>query len=292
MYKLSMDVELQSRDVAQALRSLERSLERFVDSLSHRPLWIEVDGARNEHTAVQRACQGFASIDYSTGDEVGSSVVCLGVIGASSDMLQRAAAVNEAKASLKKVCVPLQRVFIRVPVKGESRTEPVPAIRVILRRLQRSDLNLYAAYRKIPLLNAPPVTVTYTRANTRSVYRKSVEEIYTLLESFEGAAAAADRGRLASLRRDETHLALVRERYQNMRANVVYARLDSRGRGRVQVSAELPLIYAFGRKAATPVVKFPAPEKVPPTAPRRIRKSKVTPLPFLTSLPVYRYIDG
>jgi hypothetical protein len=104
---------------------------------------------------------------------------------------------------------------------------------VILRNIQRSDLNLLAAYRKIPILDAPPASVTYTRANTRTVYRKAVEEIAEMLQNLHSPAAIADRDLLASLDRRVTHLALVKDRYQNIRANVLYARLDSKGRGRI-----------------------------------------------------------
>jgi hypothetical protein len=65
--------------------------------------------------------------------------------------------------------------------------------------------------------------------------------------NLQGPAALADRARLETLDRPETHLALVKSRYQNIRANVLYAPLDQRGRGRIQISAELPLLYAKGR---------------------------------------------
>jgi hypothetical protein len=47
-----------------------------------------------------------------------------------------------------------------------------------------------------------------------------------------------DRARLATLDRRETHLAFVKERYQNVHANVLYARLDPRGRGRMQIAPQ------------------------------------------------------
>jgi len=72
-------------------------------------------------------------------DAIGDSVVCLGLIGASSDVVKRALAVNAAKAALKALFAPLQRVRIRVPVKG-SQTKAIPALRVILHQFQRSDL--------------------------------------------------------------------------------------------------------------------------------------------------------
>jgi hypothetical protein len=119
-------------------------------------------------------------------------------------------------------------------------------------------LNVNAAYRKIPILTAPPARVTYTRANTRSVYRKTIDEIADMLTN------------------------------QNIRANVLYARLDPKGRGRMQISAELPLIYATGRRTEPPQVHFPV-EAENEDKPQRIRKSKREPQPFLRSLPVYRY---
>ena len=100
----------------------------------------------------------------------------------------------------------------------------------------------------------------------------------------------ADRKRLETLDRRETHLALVKERYRNIRANVLYARLDPRGRGRIQISAELPLLYAKARRAVSPEVRFPVSAEL--AKPSRARQPKLEPVPFLHSIPVYRYAVG
>jgi hypothetical protein len=273
--------------VAAYLKDLERRIAAFTDALAHAELLITLDG--NPTSATRRACEAYAGIDYQTHDDAETSLVCLGVIGASAEILRKAHAVNKAKEEFKELCAPLHRVQVRIPVEGErTPTKALSAMRVILRNIQRSDLNLLAAYRKIPILDAPPATVTYTRANTRSVYRKSVEEIADLLQNSNSPATMADRERLATLDRRITHLALVKERYQNIRANILYARLDPKGRGRIQISAELPLIYATGRRTEPPEVHFPA-EADDPTKPRRMRESKLEPQPFLRSLPVFRY---
>ena len=68
--------------------------------------------------------------------------------------------------------------------------------------------------------------MTYTQANTRAVYRKTVEEIAAMLNNVNTPAAIADRQLLANLDRRVTHLALVKHRYQNIRANILYARLS------------------------------------------------------------------
>jgi hypothetical protein len=286
-----MDITPHIPQVAKALGVLETALERFVDAVSHRPVIANIDGTATDRSAVQRgairrACEAYSAINYEMDDEIGDSIVCLGIIGAPSDVVKRALAVNAAKAELKALFAPLQRVRIRVPVKG-STTKAIPALRVILRHIQRSDLNVNAAYRKIPILERPPAAVTYTRANTRSVYRKTVDEIADMLSNVSSPAAIADRERLATLDRRTTHLALVRYRYENIRANILYARLDPKGRGRIQISAELPLIYATGRRAEPPKVHFPALDDA--SQPTRTRKSKLEAQPFLRSLPVYRY---
>jgi hypothetical protein len=66
------------------------------------------------------------------------------------------------------------------------------------------------------------------------------------------------------------------------------SRLDPKGRGRIQISAELPLIYATGRRTEPPEVRFP-PDTDDTTKPQRMHASKLEPQPFLRSLPVYRY---
>jgi hypothetical protein len=284
-----MDLSLHHEQVAKSLTTLEASIARLVDALSQDAVSVQVENAASDRSAVRRVCEAYSTIDYRMDDDVNFSVVCLGVVGVNAELLKRAQAVNRAKLQFKTLCTPLQGIRVRIPVKGEKRpTKAIPAIRVILRNIQRSDLNLLAAYRKIPILDAAPATVTYTRAHTRSVYRKTIDEIADLLSNIQSPAAVADREKLTILDRRITHLALVKQRYENIRANVLYSRLDSRGRGRIQITAELPLLYAKGRRPEPPEVSFPT-DVAGLESPRRTRESKLEGQPFLRSLPVYRY---
>ena len=292
-----MDLSIHQQAIAQALGALEKALERLSLAIAHDDGWLSAQSEGNRATNPAQArrliAQSYSTIDYAMDDAVNASPVCLGAIAATAPILRRAQAVNDAKAAFKALCVPLQGIRQRVPVKGEDGpTKAIPVIRVILRHLQRSDLNLLAAYRKIPILKAPPESIAYTRAHTRAVYKKSVSEIAELLESLEGPTAQADRARLRTLPRSERFLALAREHYENIRANVVYARLDAKGRGRVQLAAELPLMYPQGR-SAPPHMSYPG--ATPDAAgdakqtPRRTRTTKLEPEPFLQALAVYRY---
>ena len=288
-----MDLSPHRQQVARALSLLEAAIQRLVDALAHRPAWVSTDDTHNEGDAIRQICSAYSTIDYAMEDAVGSSVVCLGVAGVSADVLKCAEAVNAAKAAFRTICTPLQRIRMRVPVKGEDGpTKAIPVIRVILRNIQRSDLNLLAAYRKIPILGAPPVTITYTRARTRAVYRKSIDELYQMLNAMQGPQAAADHARLSTLGPKVKYLAITKAHYDNIRANITYSRLDSRGRGRVQLAAELPLLYTAGRWPTPPEVSYPVSTDELASQPRRVRQSALEAEPFLQSIPAYRYVHG
>jgi hypothetical protein len=279
----------QRMGVASALRELERSLAELTAALSHgSAALVSVDGDASATTATRRICEAYSVINLGMEDAPGKSVICLGVIGVGREAIAIAERINAAKAGLKTICAPLQRTRTRVP--DGNGTKALPVIRVILRSLQRSDLNLLAAYRRIPILGATPLSVSYTRARTRSVYRKSVAELMVKLQNSDSPRAIGDRARLSALPANITHLALVRDHYENVRANILYDGLDSRGRGRVQVAAELPLMYLVRRQSKFPVVTYPAlPVAGVPEAARQ-RRSKLEPRPYLEALPVFRYL--
>jgi hypothetical protein len=70
--------------------------------------------------ALEQICTAYASIGYATEDHADFSIVCMGVAGVSADALKCAEAVNTAKAALRGICAPLQRINMRVPVKGDD----------------------------------------------------------------------------------------------------------------------------------------------------------------------------
>jgi hypothetical protein len=250
--------------VAAALRELEQALGRFVDALAHVHGPVSAEGAGSDAEARRRVCEAYATIDYAQDDAVSETRGCLGVAGTTPPpVLDRAEAVNEAKARLRAVCVPLKNLRVRIPVKdgqGGQIVKSLPLVRVILRELQRSDRNLLAAYRKIPILTGCVSRVAYTRAHTRAVYRKSRVEIEALLQASNRLTAANDLARLRRLPATETHLALVKERQSHVRANVLFDGLDRRNRGRTQVIADLPLLYPVGRSRSRPEIRYPDPD--------------------------------
>jgi hypothetical protein len=278
-------------DVAAALRELERALEQLTVALSHQAGPASTEHAGSEQQARRQICEAWAAIDYAQDDEVNRSPVCLGVAGANAAVIARATAVNLAKRQLRAVCSALSNLRVRVPVKdgqGGRVVKSLPLVRVILRELQRSDVNLLAAYRKVPILTGRVARVVYTRACTRAVYRKTRAEIAAMLATSTRPGADEDQAKLAALPAGETHLALVKEHYTNVRANVWFHGLDSRNRGRVQIAAELPLLYPLGRSKEIPEIVYSRAEQGGASSPRH-RTGKLEDHVFLETLPVYRY---
>ena len=277
--------------IAAALRELERRLDLLVQALSHESAPVSAEAARSERDARRLVCEAYATIDYAPDDQANESHACLGVIGGSAAVIDRAEAVNAAKVELRERCKALSHLRVRVPVKdgkGGRVVKSLPLVRVILRELQRSDLSLLAAYRQIPILTGRVKRVAYTRARTRAVYRKDRASLIALLQHQDRPGTDDDLARLKRLPASETHLALVKEHYTNVRANVWFHGLDSRSRGRVLVSAELPLLYPLGRSKDIPEIKYPSAEEGA-SLPARERTGKLEDKPFLETLPVYRY---
>ena len=287
--------EAEKRAVAEALRRLERSLAALVDALSHAEAEVNVGGGRNQATALGRVCDAYLAIDNSDDAESGAGPAVLGVIGAPAHVIDRAKAVNEAKAALKKCCGPLQERRISAVVKdsaGRDLVKPMSVIRLILRDVGRPRLNLLTAYRKIPILEKRPKKVGYVKAKTRAVYKRTREQLLALLEESSRPGAEEDRARLRKLPRGEAALVWVRPYQENIRANVTFATADSRARVRRQIAAQLPVLYPLGRSNVLPAVEFPidGPRRSEGSAPRPAR---IEAEPYLTTMPVHRYLrDG
>ncbi len=278
--------------VAGALRAFERDLDAFIQSLAHGNPLVSLDPRFANQHPVEAVCNAFATIDYGMEDEVQASVTCVGVVCAAPATIDQAEQLNAAKENLRAVCAPLQKHRVRMRVRnaeGEEAVRMTTLVRVILRNIGRSHLNLTAAYRHLPILGAQPTRIAYTRALTRRVRRMTREALLDRLQFSDKPGAAEDRARLRAA--TDAHLALVDPHVPNVRANVWYQSRDSRNRDCVQLSAELPLLYRAGRRPALPEITFPDAADWARVAdgPRRPRATKLEPEPFLSTLPVFRY---
>jgi hypothetical protein len=279
--------------VAGALRELERRLADLVAALAHADTEVSVQGVRDPRRALGKVGEAYAAIDFVGEREDEAPKDVLGVLGVPAHVLARAVAVNEAKDRLKEVCKPLEARRRAAPIKdrqGASVVKPMQWVRLILREIGRPRLNLLAAYRHIPILEKRPARVGYVQARTRAVYKRSREELLSIVSGSMRVGAEEDIARLRKLPPNERFLALVREHYDNVRANVTYPSLDSRSRGRVQIRARLPILYPLGRSKEPPLITYPG-DGDQARRERAARPSKLREEPYLTTLTVHRYAN-
>jgi hypothetical protein len=288
----AVDLESATQLVASALRELERELEAFVQTLAHSRALVSLAPPFATERPMETVCNAYATIDYDMEDEAHSSISCVGVACSSQSAVAQAERLNGAKARLQAVCAPLQKHRVRTRARDPDGTESVrmtSLVRVALRSIGRSHLNLLAAYRRIPVLGAQPSRIAFTRTLTRRVRRVTREALLERLEFSDKPGAAEDRQRLRSTL--ERHLALVDPHSPNVRANVWYHSRDARNRDCVQLSAEIPILYREGRRRELPEIVYPDAADWARTAdgPRRPRATKLEAEPFLRTLPVFRY---
>jgi hypothetical protein len=287
-----IDLEGATRSVTVALREFERELATFIQDLAHSDALVSLDARFTSSRPVEAVCSAFATIDYGIADDAHSTVTCVGVVCSNQSTVAQAVRLNEAKARLQMACAPLQMHRMRVRVhdaEGNESVRMTTLVRVILRNIGRSHLNLLAAYRRVPILGARPTRIAFTRTLTRRVRRVPREVLLKRLEFSDKPAAAEDRARLRAA--TDRQFALVDPHSPNIRANIWYHSRDAHNRDCVQISAELPILYREGRPRALPEIAYPDAADWARTAdsPRRPRATKLEADPFLRTLPVFRY---
>ena len=89
---------------------------------------------------------------------------------------------------------------------------------MILRQLDRPNLNLQAAYRKIPLIDEPVKQIRFMTIHARSVPNRTVQSLRNELSINPGGIGLADR--LANLAPNEL-LACPTDHYERVRATIL-----------------------------------------------------------------------
>lgn len=285
------ELEGHKRAVAERLRALERALERFAEALSHADrLEVVVNGGPGRREGLRQVADAYLTIEHVTDADEPPPPAVMGVVGVPREVRQRAERVNAAKDALKAYCKQLGDEKKAVSVKNEEGKDAptlMPVMRLILRDLGRPRLNLLAAYRRIPILEKPPVRVSYVKATTQAVYCLSKEAVLELLERSNKPGVEEDRARIQKLPR-HTELALVRKPYENLRANIRLSSANKQNKIRIQVRAELPLLYQLpARGGERPEVSYGGgPGRV---GGRRERPRYLEPEPYLSTQPIHLY---
>lgn len=246
-------------------------------------------------TFRQTAYQVISQLEYVENQAPREILVCAGFIGASDETLERARLLNEAKDEFKETILSLKRA--KISIKDEALNKAFnsalksrsDATASTLKKMGLARLHLKQCYRKIPILPATPLKISWTWAHTRSIKRISVDEAqYMLMKKTQDAGIVNQLSLLSQLPNDET-LAIVQELAPHLRANILLPENDDE-KTRVMVKGPIPIFFPANATSQTPKFKPPG-EKSFKNESRLTRKdARLDPKPFLPAIRAHRYI--
>jgi hypothetical protein len=210
-------------------------------------LYVWIDEGRTSAERRALAAKAIASVAFPAGE--GLTHVLPGVIGASTETMNLARALNDAKARFKASVTNLREVA------EDGRAE----IRQVLFEAGHPDLSLRQAYRMILITPSTPLRIgfTWTTAtrSVKSITRSAAEEyLYsTLREEWRLNQAINTLHRLPA----EAPLYMVHEVKPHLRANITLAEDQRR-----IIMAHSPILIPLAENQAPPLHGQPARPKV------------------------------
>lgn len=223
-------------------------------------------------------------------------IVCPGFVGASEHTLEIITQLNHQKDAFKQAVLALKKVKANLLdeelfrafdyFQSHKRHNSTAAH---LRTMDLARLHLKQCYRKIPILKAAPLKISWTWANTRSIKKITVEEAQKLLRkknlSDEGILLQLEK--LARLSVNEP-LAIVQNLAPHLRANLVME--PNHPKERIMVKGPIPIFFPTNVNQPWPEFKPPK-IKTPKDKTRHVRNDvKLDPLPFLPAIRAHRYL--
>lgn len=258
--------------IAEKLRALDRLLQAFGTALAQESnpavvfapiIESELDGdgrflrftELDAAASCEAAVTAYTQLDYGMEDRVNRSIRCYGALGVPRRLINEAKVVNRAKSDFKAALKAIARKRVRVTLKdrrGDDAVTTRALSNIVLRQLQRSSLNLLAAYREVRILEETPLSIHFMQTRTRSVPRKTARELLDLLQGRSDEFTNSDRERLQGLSPNE-YLVSPKAPYPRMRAHVIARHLNDEGKPADQIMlAELPILYPIRKRVRPP----------------------------------------
>ena len=281
-------------DVYESFYALVQATHQLADSvLTDKDLinWVGDDKCPRE-----RANEVYGQFQYHDGQDPREIVVCAGFLGASAETLKLAIAVNQAKEHFKQCMLALKAA--KIPISDPALTEKFEKllnaraqnVSITLKRMGLGRLHLKQCYRKIPILNAAPVKIRWTWANTRSIKKISVSQAQQMLQKRgTDSGIQVQLQKLYQLPEKET-LAIIQELAPHLRTNILFD--ENSPQQRLMIKGPLPILFPCSKETPCPDFKAPR-EKSAKNENRVIRSDvKLDPNVFLPAIRAHRYLKS
>jgi hypothetical protein len=247
--------------------------------------WVSAEGESASAAAMSKVRAAFREID--SHDQIDRRALpgCQGILAVTAKVVTAANDVNSAKHGFQAACAGLRGiVYSRLPNCNQPGRSIRTGLSVVLERIDRPNLNMFAAYRKVPILTGIPRRVGFSVNNAHTVYPTQRDAIVNRLRRRVDAESMDDLGRVQKLPEFETTLALLTNFRTYPYASVSFDGFNAQGRCHSGMLTGLPILYIAA--GATPTVSY-APAKSGP--PRKCSVREVCPDQYLKTMRVHRY---
>jgi hypothetical protein len=272
--------------VGNALRNLESALAGLDELLSTDHSWVSIDGESTSSGAMAKVRTALTEMDDDESRDRKSIPGCRGIVAVTPRVIVAAQRVNAAKVELKAACTTLRGP---TSVKRPDHDGHLNWVRIYRQRLAvtalgRPNLNLFAAYRKIPILTGQPRRVRFSFTASYMIRSMPREVIASRLQRIDDPDSIEDLLRVQRLPQSETTLALLKTPLPFAHATVSFDGFDAQGRCHLFLVTAMPILYLAAGPA--PTVYYARPRTRPP---RRSPARAICPDQYLKTMRVHRY---
>jgi hypothetical protein len=289
------DINLLRINLLESFESLLNSLDYFCTAVRHEtvlPAWVSCTEQEHHEKLGMRskAVQFYHALWYEEGQDGRETLTCPGIVGASSETMEKALACNKAKDDFKEAVLALKYLSkSNASVLMADLHKRNETVAIAMKHMGAARLNLKQAYRHIPLLTKRPLKIGFTWSRQgRVIQRTSVNEARRLLERRrETPQLLTELQRLSEIPETEI-LARVRSICPHLRANVVFENEVKGGFERRLIQAPLPVLVPL--RPGEPLPEFVPIAPEPLENPRLQRSDvRIEEQLFLPSIRVHRY---
>lgn len=209
--KVRARIEEKAKPIGSALRRLDSALAGLDTLLATDCRWVSVDDESTAIAAMGKVRAALTEIDDDDIEDRRAMPGCRGIVAVTSRAIAAAHRVNEAKVELKAAFFGLRVTAIAKQPDQDKRVRQAPPgmHRLTLTALGRPKLNLFAAYRRVPILTGAPRRVGFTDQQTYKICRTPRETVANRLRRRADADAVEDLRRIERLPQSEDTLALL-----------------------------------------------------------------------------------
>lgn len=269
-----------------ALRQLDSTLARFDELLASDHRWVSVEGESLPSLAIAKVRAAYNEIDGDPLPGRKAKAGCRAIVAATPKVIAAACNVNTAKADLQVACKALrEKVYVGRTSCNDHAGCNRSKLSLALEAVGRPDLNVFAAYRKVPIVTGAPRRVRFSIEQFRKIYRMPRDTIASQLRNRPDVDSIEDRIRVQRLPELESSLALLSSSHPFPQVQFWFDGFDASGRSYHLMATGMPIIYVAG--GVTPTVVYTGERDGPA---RRSPALTVCPDQYLKTMRVHRYL--